>query len=100
MAVNDHATVSRSCTLSSFLGTDESDDSAQLCALCRLFPDHLLVHTFSLGQVRGGLEHAVLKGQHLLEGVVEERCAEADVVGTGGGEAHFELAWLFLVFGR
>jgi len=81
-------------TLSSLLGTDERNDSAQLRALRCLFSDNLLINSLGLGQIGGGLEHAVLEGEHLLEGVVEEWSAEADVLWTTGTESHLKLARL------
>ena len=91
-------TPTRKQTLSSLtclLRTDECNDATQLCALSSCFSDNLLVDRFVFRQVCCALEHAVLKREHLLECVVQERCAEADIV--SGVEAHLELARTLLL---
>ena len=61
-------------TLPGLLGTDHGDDPAQLGALGCVLLDHLLLHAISLGEVGRGLQHPVLKHQHLLQCVVKEWC--------------------------
>ena len=78
--------------LSSLLGANERNDSAELCTLRCLFPDDLLIDTFGLGKVGSRLEHAVLKREHLLKGIVEEWSAEADVLWSTSAESHLEFA--------
>lgn len=83
-------------TLPGLLSADQSNNPAQLSALGKLLLLDLFGDVLVLGELAAQLQHAVLQGQHLGQGVVEEGGGERDAVGRRVLQADLELARLLL----
>lgn len=79
-------------SLTCLLCTNQGNDTAQFCTLRGCLLDDLLIHALLFRQVGRALEHTILEGEHLLQSVVEEGSAKADVAARGSVEAHLEFA--------
>lgn len=78
------------------LGADHGDDPAELGRLSGVLLDDRLIYTLRFRELGGRCEHAVLELQHLLEGVVEERCGESDRLSAAARwKTHLQLARSF-----